>query len=92
MYVFGGFMLICSVGFVITIDVANQNGEHRSVMPVFLLMLCFSIIIGGMAAISGFTDGHNDGYKKGQIDYQKGKIEYRMDIKQKTDTIITILK
>jgi len=90
--IFGGAILVLAGVFGIVVDNGNQNAHYCSSIPVFVTMLLFSMIVGGAVSMKVHDDEYLKGYKQGQVDYQNGKIEYRMEIKQKNDSIISKIK
>ena len=89
MYIFAGLVLLCAIASGVMVDNDNKNGKYNTAMIVFVIMLLFSVIVGGITSKTSYKDGFEKGYQKGQVDYQKGKIEYKVEIKQVTDTIIS---
>jgi len=92
MYIFAAVILIISGIYGVAIDASNYTGKYQSAIPVFFLMLLFSIVVGVAVSMKVGGDEHIKGYKQGQVDYQNGKIEYRMEIKQKNDSIVVKTK
>lgn len=88
--ILGFIFLIATATISVITDINNKFDKYTTCRYTFYFSAITALIFCTAFTINadsiGYKRGFKDGYKQGQIDYQKGIVKYKMEIKQVSDT------